>query len=214
MKRTLKFIQKHHIYIIYKIFKKVLTSLRVFLILKINPNSRAKCTLGASSRVIGIKNIEIVGSFSLGDHFWLEAISEYRDQIFEPYIKIEDNFSASDFVHLACVKKISIGRNVLLGSKVHITDHAHGAYSGEFQSSPDVAPIERILISPGQVIIEDNVWIGDNVVVLPNTTIGSGSIIGANSVVSKSIPKNVIAVGTPAKPIKKWDEIQKKWITI
>lgn len=214
MKHILETFKKHHVFLIYKISKRILTLLRVFFILKINPRSRTKCTLGANSRILGIQNITIAGNFSLGDHFWLEAISEYRDQIFEPHIEIGDNFSASDFVHLACVNKISIGRNVLLGSKVHITDHSHGVYSGEAHSSPHIAPIERPLSSPGHVIIEDNVWIGDNVTILPNTSIGSGSIIGANSIVSKNIPKNVIAVGVPAKPIKRWDDIQKEWTAI
>lgn len=45
----------------------------------------------------------------------------------------------------------------------------------------------RPLFSKGEVIIEDNVWIGEGVAVMPNVTIGKNSIIGANSVVTKSI---------------------------
>ena len=61
------------------------------------------------------------------------------------------------------------------------------------------------------MIIEDNVWLGDNVTVLPGVTIGRGSIIGSNAVVSKSIPPYSIAVGIPARVIKRWDEETKSW---
>lgn len=49
--------------------------------------------------------------------------------------------------------------------------------------------------------IESNVWLGANVVVLPGVTIGEGSVIGAGSTVAKDIPQNVLALGTPAKPV-------------
>ncbi len=57
----------------------------------------------------------------------------------------------------------------------------------------------------GDVIVEEDVWIGMNVTLLPGVTIGRGAIIGASSVVTKSIPPYAIAVGNPAKVIKfKW----------
>ena len=55
------------------------------------------------------------------------------------------------------------------------------------------------------VFIEDNVWIGESVSVLPGVRIGKNSIIGANSVVTKNIPENSIAVGNPARVIKKYN---------
>ena len=48
----------------------------------------------------------------------------------------------------------------------------------------------------------DNVWFGGNVTVLPGVTIGSGSVIGAGSVVSRDIPPNVIAVGSPCRVVR------------
>lgn len=46
-------------------------------------------------------------------------------------------------------------------------------------------------------------WIGGNVVVLPGVTIGEGAVIGAGSLVSKDIPPYTVAVGVPARVIKK-----------
>lgn len=52
------------------------------------------------------------------------------------------------------------------------------------------------------IIIQDNVWIGANSVILDGVIIESGAIIGAGSVVTKSVPKNCIVAGNPAKIIK------------
>jgi acetyltransferase-like isoleucine patch superfamily enzyme len=57
-------------------------------------------------------------------------------------------------------------------------------------------------VKSAPIVIEDDVWLGANVMVLKGVTIGARSIIGAGSVVTKSIPSDCIAAGTPAKVIK------------
>lgn len=59
------------------------------------------------------------------------------------------------------------------------------------------------IYSKGEIIIEDDVWIGSNCVILSGVTIGRGSVIGAGSVVTKNIPKYSIVGGNPAKIIRK-----------
>ena len=56
------------------------------------------------------------------------------------------------------------------------------------------------------ITIEDNVWIGANVVVLTGVKIGKNSVIGAGSVVTKDIPENVIAFGSPCKVYREINE--------
>lgn len=51
--------------------------------------------------------------------------------------------------------------------------------------------------------IGENVWLGGNVTVLPGVSIGENSIVGAGSIVTKDIPANVIAVGNPARILRK-----------
>jgi len=111
------------------------------------------------------------------------------------------NVEINDYVHLAAAKKIVIGNNVLIASKVFISDINHGSYSGKQSDSPSVPPNERKL-SAKPIVIEDNVWIGEGVCVMAGVRIGSGSIIGASAVVTKDIPANSIAVGSPARVIK------------
>ena len=63
---------------------------------------------------------------------------------------------------------------------------------------------ERGVLTPVTVIkIEDNVWIGELASILPGVTIGKGSVIGAATVVTNNIPPYSVAVGNPAKIIKK-----------
>lgn len=55
----------------------------------------------------------------------------------------------------------------------------------------------------GETIINDSVYMGTNSVIINDKTIGKNSIIGAGAVVVNNIPENSLAVGTPAKVIKK-----------
>lgn len=124
-----------------------------------------------------------------------------------------NNVQVNDYVHIAAIEKVVIGDNVLVASKVFISDHNHGCYLGVEQSDPLTPPVERPIVS-SPVIIEDNVWIGEFVSILPGVTVGKGSIIGANSVVSRNIPPYSIAVGSPAKVIKRYDFVCKQWIKV
>ena len=143
--------------------------------------------------------ISIGNSFSCDQRFRLEAIDQFCGDIFEPHIIIGDNVSLQKDCHIAAINKIIIGNNVLLASKVYISDHSHGQINIESLKLP---PDKRKLYSKGPVIIQDNVWIGEGVVILPGVTIGENSIIGANAVVTKSIPRNTVVAGNPARIIK------------
>lgn len=167
-----------------------------------------------NSKIKGQKFISIGDKFSAGEMLWIEAVDDYFGQKFSPKIEIGNNVSCSQNVHIAANTSICIENGVLLGSRIHLTDHAHGNYRGIHQDSPEIPPLHRPLSAGLPVRIKSNVWIGDGVVVLPGVTIGEGSVIGANSVVSNDIPPRVIAVGTPAVPIKRYCEHQKIWIPI
>lgn len=124
---------------------------------------------------------------------------------------IGDNARIGDYVHINADVNIHIGNNVLMASKIFISDVSHGAYSGLIQSDPNENPNNRELVS-NSVYIGDNVWIGENVVILPGTKVGDGCVIGANSVLcGKTYPSNSIIVGSPAVVIKKYSEESKCW---
>jgi len=171
-----------------------------------------KLRLGAHPRISGLSNISIGRNFSSGNALWLEAVTYYRGKRYSPHISIGNNVSLSDAVHIACTNSVTIGDDVLIGSRVIITDHNHGTYGGHNQSSPLDPPSNRELTNDRSTIIENRAWIGDGVAILAGAAIGEGSIIAANSVVVGNIPKNCIATGSPAKPIRVYDFARKEWI--
>lgn len=126
-------------------------------------------------------------------------------------LKFGKNVQINDYVHITAAYSVEIGNNVLMASKIYISDCSHGSYIGNSDDSdPRVTPTDRTL-SVKPVKIQDNVWLGEFVSVLPGVTIGEGTIVGANSVVTKSLPPYVIAVGAPAKPIKFYNFDTQKW---
>lgn len=124
---------------------------------------------------------------------------------------IGENARIGDYVHICAEESVVIGDNVLIASKVFISDTNHGDYSGDNQSSPNINPAERELFH-NPVFIGNNVWIGENVVILPGSIIGNGCVIGANSVVNgKKYPDNCIIAGIPSKIIKQYNPESCRW---
>lgn len=124
-----------------------------------------------------------------------------------------NNVQVGDYVHVAAVQSVVVEDNVLIASKVYISDHDHGSYGGVplSQSRPDEVQVDRELAS-APVVIGRNVWVGENVCILKGVTIGRNSIIGASAVVTRSVPENCIVVGSPARIIKYYDFERSCWV--
>ena len=153
--------------------------------------------VGTGNVFEGLKKVTVGDDFSSGNGLWLGTYSEYGGEKYNPQITIGNNVSFSRFCHVGAIGSIEIKDNVLFGSNVLINDHSHGKIEVS-----DMPRNEMPLVSKGGIVIEKNVWVGDNVCILAGVTIGENSIIGANSVVTKSIPANCVAVGSPAQVVK------------
>lgn len=150
-------------------------------------------------RLQGGRHIKIGDNFHCDVRLRLEAWDNHLGYSFNPEIVIGNNVGINLDCHISAINRIEIGDNVLIASKVFITDHFHGSIEKEAIA---IAPAKRQLYSKGPVVVEENVWIGEGVVIMPNVRVGSNSIIGANSVVTKDIPMNVVVGGNPAKVIR------------
>lgn len=163
-------------------------------------------------RIRGKRYIDFGSNFTSGINLRMEVFPGKGS--LEPKLTIGNNVKINDYVHIGCAEHISIGHNVLMGSHILIEDHNHGQYSGEdLHDSPETPPDDRTLFSK-PIVIHDNVWIGEFVTILPGVEIGKGSIIGAMSTVTGFIPKYSIAVGSPARVIKKYDFETRKWVKL
>ena len=98
---------------------------------------------------------------------------------------------------------INIGNKVTITSGVKILTHdgstwlVHDSKGNRYQH---YAP----------VLIKDNVFIGINSIIMPGVTIGTNVVIGAGSVVTRDIPDNSVAVGSPARVVSSFCALEKK----
>jgi acetyltransferase-like isoleucine patch superfamily enzyme len=91
---------------------------------------------------------------------------------------------------------IKIGANCLIAAQSGIFANNHNFVDSDL-------PIREQGVTREGIVIEDDCWLGSGVKVLDGVTIGKGSVIGAGSIVTKDIPPFSIAVGVPARVIKK-----------
>lgn len=151
----------------------------------------------------------IYPGLTTGRNCRLEAFKIMEED--DPVLVIGRNVQLNDNVHICALNSIEIGNDVLIASNVYISDNSHGTYSGpEKHSNPYTPPIERKYMTK-PVSIGDRVWIGEGVMILPGVSIGNGAMVGAHSVVNSDIPDNCIAVGAPAKVVKKFNPGSQKW---
>ena len=91
-----------------------------------------------------------------------------------------------------CVVKI--GRNCRISHNVRV--YSKSDYANQDFSNPNLRT------KTGDIVINDDVWIGVNTYIGPKIIVGKNSVIGANSVLTKDVPENCIVGGVPAKIIK------------
>ena len=92
------------------------------------------------------------------------------------------------------VSPITIGEDVQIGPNVQLLTPTHPI---------DPAQRRAKIEASKPITIGDNVWLGGGVIVCPGVTIGENTVVGAGSVVVKSLPANVVAVGNPARIVKR-----------
>ena len=92
--------------------------------------------------------------------------------------------------------KIEIGKECLFGPNVTLCTTGH-----------PISPAHRLDgMYSFPIKIGDRCWIGANSIIMPGVTIGNNSVIGAGSVVTKNIPENVVAFGSPCHVYRQIDE--------
>ena len=125
------------------------------------------------------------------------------------FISIGDNSYANFNLTVLDTCPVTIGKNVFMGTGVSIVTPLHPLRYQErniYQKQNGQMTDDEY---GKPIIIQDNCWIASNVIIVGGVTVGEGSVIGAGSVVTRSIPKNSLAVGNPCKVIREITEQDK-----
>ena len=146
------------------------------------------------------KSIEIEDNVSVYHFAWLMG----NNQAGKKTLTIQSGTTVGHFAHIIALNSMTIEKNVLIADKVFISDCTH---SYEDITKPvirqDVKDISPVVIGEGS-------WIGENVCIC-GASIGKHCVIGANSVVTSDIPDYCVAVGSPARVVKKFDHNSNEW---
>lgn len=155
-----------------------------------------RCTrVGLFTRVYGRPRIDNKGTLTIGTRVRIWSTTARTElAVFKGgVLDIGDGTSINYGTSIAATGMVQIGRNCMLGTHSMILDN-------------DFHEIENryAMPKPRPVILEDNVWLANRALILPGVTIGHDSVIGAGSVVMTDIPPRSVALGNPARVVKRF----------
>lgn len=148
------------------------------------------------------QNISIGKNTYINYKAWLSAVPLTKTQRCE--LSIGDCCRVGDFSHIFATESIVIEDDVLIANNVYISDNLHD------YSDVSIPIHKQPIVQLNPVIIGEGSWIGEHVCVI-GASVGRHSVIGANSVVTKDIPDYCVAVGAPARVIKRYDFDKRAW---
>jgi acetyltransferase-like isoleucine patch superfamily enzyme len=166
--------------------------------------------IGKGTRIIpplrleGLRNISIGCSVIIQTGCWIQVVG-HRTIGAAPVISIGNNASIGMDATISAAESIIIEDYALFARNVYISDHGH-----EYRDIAVPVCLQGIR-KTGRVRIGHGAWLGQNVVVLPGVSIGRNAVIGANSVVNRDIPDFSVAVGAPAKVVRKYSNETGLW---
>ena len=145
-------------------------------------------------RLAGEARISIGSGIFIGAASWLQAIGDSPDVA----ITIGDGTSIAGNCVISAASSDRIQQRLAIARGTYMAEHSH-AYD-----QPRVAIADQGIADIAPVEIGDGAWIGENAIVSPGSTIGAGAVIGANSVVTGAIPPHSLAIGIPARVIRRF----------
>lgn len=174
----------------------------------IGPHDRAGRRFGAfgegsiicfpANTIFNERYIHIGSGTMLGPNITLSAgMVPGQECLADPVVRIGDRCLIGKGSGIVGHFSIEIGDDVWTGHHVYITDQNHGYDDVDRPISVQTQPERPVRVGDGS-------WLGHGTVVLPGARIGRHVVIGANSVVTGEIPDYCVAVGSPARVIRRY----------
>ena len=123
----------------------------------------------------------------------------------DPVVTIGDGVLIGRGSGIVGHRSVAIGDGVFTGHHVYVTDANHGYEDVHETIGRQFAPPRPVSVGAGS-------WLGHGSVVLPGATVGEHVAVGAGSVVSGELPSYSVAVGNPARVIRRYDTERAEWI--
>lgn len=155
------------------------------------------------SGIEGIRNISLGRDIFVGEGAVLAAVSLTGSPC--PELVIGSRCSLGRNNHIYATRKVVLEENVLTAGGVYISDNTHRA------DDPNMPVRDQPVRQLGEVRIGAGSWLGQNVCVI-GASIGRGCVIGANSVVLSNVPDHCLAVGAPARVVRRYCHTAKSWM--
>lgn len=188
---------------IYRFNRKLMAKVRSILLVKWYGFKGGNIIIGKNVDILYPENVSIGNNTVIGNNCELLAFKSYKDV--EPAILIGDGVLLNKYSVIGCANKVIIEDHVIIAPYVHITDrnHSYSDVTKPISFQPDV--------SKGEVRVGSRTWIGFGSQIMSGVTIGKHCVIAAGSVVTKSIDDYTVVAGNPAKPIRRYNQVTKKW---
>lgn len=147
-----------------------------------------------------IMNVSPINKFRLGAGSTIEEFSVIDNGVGDIIIGDQTRIG----LRATIIGPVQIGDHVILAQNIVLSGLNHR------YENPD-CPIHHQGTTTALIKISDDSWVGANSVITAGVSIGKHVIIGAGSVVTKDIPDYSIAVGNPARIIKRFDITSREW---
>jgi len=174
---------------------------RIYGVVIARPVMWSLCNGGRRLKMERIPYIRGRGRILLGSNVYISgkigiAFSLHASAV--PELRIGEHVFIGHNCAFAMAERISIGRHCLIGAGTRIQDN--DGHPLDAESRRKRLPVRSDNVKP--VAIGNNVWIAPNCIILKGVNIGDNAVIGAGSVVTKNVPENSIAVGSPAAVVR------------
>ena len=163
-----------------------------------------KASIAPPLRFANLSLVQLGERVTIHSDCWIHVVAaEMADGA--PKIILRDRVCIGMGATISAVRRIELGENVFTARNVYISDHGH-----EFRGV-DVPIADQGIGGIAEVSIGADTWIGQNAVILPGSRIGCHCVIGANTVVRGHVPDFCVAVGAPARVVRRFNPALNEW---